>query len=82
MTIEQASQWLGFFQRRFALMADREDLPSRWQDLVKTRAIKGVRSHDVRLVGAMQCYGITHFLTFNVRHFGGFGLTVIDPTTV
>jgi len=81
-SIERASQWLIFFQRRFTLMPDREDLPARWHDLVKTRAIKGFRAHDARLVAAMQCYGMTQLLTFNGGDFRGLGVTVIDPTSV
>src|SRR5438552_11484124 len=64
MTTEQASQWLGFFQRRFTLLPDRDDLPSRWHDLVKILRIKGFRCHDARLAAAMQCYGISRLLTF------------------
>ena len=82
LTTAQTSQWLTFFQRRFALLPDREELPARWHDLVKSHAIKGFRSHDVRLVAAMQCYGITRMLTFNAGDFKGLGITVIDPTSV
>src|SRR5689334_5655813 len=48
MTIGQASQWLNFFQRRFTLLPDREELPVRWHELVKTLGIKGFRAHDAR----------------------------------
>jgi predicted nucleic acid-binding protein len=82
MTTEQASQWLGFFQRRFTLLPDREELVQRWHTLVKTFGIKGFRSHDVRLVAAMQCYGIMRLLTFNGDDFRGFPVTVVDPASV
>ncbi len=82
MTTKQASQWLGFFQRRFTLLPDREDLPARWHELVKTRGIRGFRAHDARLAAAMQCYGITRLLTFNGGDFSGLGATVVDPATV
>lgn len=82
MTIEQASQWLGFFQRRFTLLPDRDDLPSRWHDLVRTLGIRGLRSHDARLAAAMQCYGIASLLTFNVADFHGLPVTVINPASV
>ncbi len=81
-TINQASQWLAFFPRRLTLLPDREDLPARWHELVKTRAIKGFRSHDARLVAAMQCYGITRLLTFNIGDFKDLDITVIDPAAV
>lgn len=79
---EQASQWLRFFQRRFTLLPDRDDLPIRWHDLVRTFSIKGFRAHDARLVAAMQCYGMTHLLTFNGEDFKGLGIAVIDPQSV
>ncbi|MGA2499436.1 MAG: type II toxin-antitoxin system VapC family toxin [Tepidisphaeraceae bacterium] len=82
MTTEQASQWLAFFQRRFTLLPDREDLLARWHALVKAFGIKGFRSHDVRLVAAMQCYGITRLLTFNGDDFRGFPITVVKPASV
>src|SRR5882724_1415752 len=46
LTTEQASQWLGFFKRRFTLLPDRDDLPARWHELVKRLGIKGFRAHD------------------------------------
>src|SRR5262245_52398736 len=79
MTIEQASQWVGFFQRRFTLLPDRADLPGRWHDLVKTLAIRGFRSHDARLVAAMQTYGVTRLLTFNGADFKAMPVTAVDP---
>lgn len=82
MTIEQASQWLGFFQRRFTLLPDRDDLPARWHDLVKSLGIRGFRSHDARLVAAMQCYGIARFLTFNGADFQDLPVTAVDPASV
>jgi predicted nucleic acid-binding protein len=82
LTIEQTSQWLKFFQRRFTLIREHEGLLPRWHDLVRAHAIRSFRAHDVRLVAAMQCYGITRLLTFNGRDFAGLGVTVIDPATV
>ena len=82
MTVEQASLWLGFFQRRFALLPDRADLTVRWHDLVKTREIRGFRAHDARLVAAMQSYGITRLLTFNGADFADLSVTVVNPATV
>jgi len=79
MTPEQASQWVQFFQRRFTLLPDREELLTRWHTLVKTLGIKGLRSYDARLVAAMQSYGITRLLTFNADDFKGFGVTVVEP---
>lgn len=79
MTPEQASQWLGFFRRRFTLLPDREDLLGRWHALVTMRGITGFRSHDARLVAAMECYGITRLLTLNGDDFKGFAITAVSP---
>src|ERR1019366_10229617 len=56
MTCQQASQWLQYFQRRFTLLTDRADLFAAWHTIVKTFGIKGLKSHDARLVAAMQTY--------------------------
>jgi predicted nucleic acid-binding protein len=82
MTPNQASQWLSLFQRWFVLLPDRDDLPTRWHDLVKTFGIRGFRAHDARFVAAMECYDIRQLLTFNGKDFQGFAVTVIDPATV
>ncbi len=82
MMPEQASQWLAFFQRRFTLLPDRDDLPTRWHALVKRFGINGFRSHDARLVATMECYGITRLLTFNGDDFKSFAITVVNPSSV
>jgi len=82
MTCEQASQWLAFFQRRFMLLPDRNDLSARWHGLVKQLGIRGFRSHDARLVAAMESYGIARLLTFNSEDFKRFAITVVDPAAI
>ena len=79
MTPVQAAQWLRFFRRRFTLLPDREDLSSLWQALVEAHGVTGFRAHDVRLVAAMQSYGIARLLTFNAGDFRGLPVTVVDP---
>jgi predicted nucleic acid-binding protein len=82
MNTNQASQWLGYFQRRFILLPDRDDLLPRWHDLVKALSIRGFRAHDARLVAAMQCYGISRLLTFNSQDFKDLPVTTVDPASV
>jgi len=82
MTPSQAGQWLRFFQRRFTLLPDREDLTSLWQTLVENHRVTGFRAHDVRLVAAIQSYGITRLLTFNGNHFSSLPVTILDPASV
>jgi predicted nucleic acid-binding protein len=81
MTPAQAGHWLRFFKRRFVLLADREELCTFWQTLVETHGVTGFRAHDVRLVAAMQSYGLTRLLTFNSGDFSGLPVTVLDPAT-
>jgi predicted nucleic acid-binding protein len=81
-TINQASLWLGYFQRRFILLPDHDDLVPRWHDLVKTHSIRGFRAHDARLVAAMQCYGLSQLLTFNGTDFKDLPVTIVDPSSV
>ena len=76
-----AAQWIRFFQRRFVPLPDRDDLCSLWLTLVERHGVTGYRAHDVRLVAAMQSYGITQMLTFNGSDFKGLPITIIDPTT-
>jgi predicted nucleic acid-binding protein len=79
MTSAQAAAWLRFFRRRFVLLFDHADLSSLWQALVETHAVTGFRSHDARLVAAMQCYGITRMMTFNPADFSALPITILDP---
>jgi predicted nucleic acid-binding protein len=82
MTVERASQWLSYFQRRFKLLPDLDDLVVLWHNLVKKLGVTGIKSHDIRLVAAMQSHGITTLLTFNVNHFRNCPITVLDPATL
>lgn len=81
MSPVQAGHWLHFFRRRFTLLPDRSNLSDLWQTLVEAHGISGYRAHDVRLVAAMQSYGITHLLTFNPADFRGLPITIVDPAT-
>jgi len=82
LTTSQAAQWVRFFQRRFILLPDQDQLSALWLNLVETHKVAGIRAHDVRLVAAMQSYGITQLLTFNVADFLNLPVTVVDPTSV
>jgi predicted nucleic acid-binding protein len=81
MTPNQAGQWIRFFQRRFTLLSDRQEVAGLWQTLVETHGVTGFRGHDARLVAAMQSYGITQLLTFNAVHFRGMPVTILDPAS-
>ena len=82
MTAAQAGHWVRFFRRRFTLLPDREELSKLWQELVERHAVTGFRAHDVRLVAAMQSFGITRLLTFNATDFRGLAVVILDPARV
>src|SRR5262245_51447071 len=82
MTPSQAGHWLRFFRRRFTLLPDREELSRLWQELVERHVVTGFRAHDVRLVAAMQSYGISRLLTFNETDFRGLPIAILDPSSV
>lgn len=82
LTSNQASQWLTYFQRRFDFRPDHPDLHAYWHTLVKSLNIVGSKSHDARLVAAMQVLGASRLLTFNAADFRRLPVTVIDPATV
>lgn len=48
-----------FILRRFTFLPDRDQLSKLWLALVEALGVTGFRAHDVRLVAAMQSYGIT-----------------------
>ena len=82
MSSAQASQWISFFQRRFNLLPDREELPARWHELVRRFDIKGFKAHDARLVAAMETYQVGSILTFNAADFSRFPITILDPLSI
>jgi predicted nucleic acid-binding protein len=82
MATDRAAQWLRFFRRRYTLMPNHEELLDQWHRLVTTLGVTGLRSHDARLVAAMQCYGIARLLTFNAGHFRGFPIEIVDPVSI
>ena len=77
MTPAQAGFWLRFFQRRFTLLPDREELSRLWQELVETHSVTGFRAHDVEDVqpgpkglpaGRLQVCRSTNQACSGVRH--------------
>ena len=71
-----------FFQRRFTLLHDKEDLLTLWHELVSGLGVLGTKSYDARLVAAMQSHGIKNLFTLNTDHFRNFPITLVDPTSL
>jgi len=82
MTCDQASLWLKFFERRFLLLPDRPEIYHTWHALATSSRTVGLKSYDVRIVAAMQTYGIMSLLTFNASDFKGMGISILDPGAI
>ena len=75
------------FEQKFLLLPETHEIYPAWKALVQAAGVTGKQVHDARLVAICHVYGISHILTFNVRHFArmaafGPGVTVIDPKDV
>lgn len=75
------------FEATFPLLPETPEIYPTWKALVQAAGVTGKQVHDARLVAICQVYGITHILTFNVRHFTRLvsfapGVTVIDPNSI
>lgn len=75
------------FEATFSLLPETPDIFPAWKALVQAAGITGKQVHDARLVATCQVYGISHILTFNVRHFTRMaafvpGLIIVDPAKI
>ncbi len=82
-----AAQEAAKFEANFRFIAETPQVYPTWKTLADTLGVTGKQVHDTRLVAVCHVHGITHLLTFNVRHFLRFqtlgpGLAVVDPSTV
>ena len=82
MDIARVRQWIATFQRMFCLLSEPPEIVRTWAALVEQHAIKGFRAHDARYVAMMQLRGIQRLLTYNVKHFDQFPITILDPGTL
>jgi len=83
LSVFLADKWVDYFQKRFAMLPDKEQILPLWRDLVRVHKITGQKCHDVRIVAAMQSYGIADLLTFNLKDFRRFSfLNLIDPQSL
>lgn len=77
----------GIFESTFPLLVETPAIYPTWKALVQTLGVTGKQVHDARLASICHVHGVTHVLTFNVKHFARFaaygpGITVVDPATV
>jgi predicted nucleic acid-binding protein len=83
MSVDRADAWLAYVLRNFKVLGESDQSFATWRGLVITHQVTGYKSHDVRLVAAMQTHGLTDILTFNINDFKRFpGITILDPKTI
>ena len=52
-----------------------------WLDLIHEYHVLGKENVDTKMVAAMQCHGISHFMTINEKDFKKYRfITVVNPT--
>ena len=83
----EAQAKAAIYEAAFPLLPETPDIFPAWKALVEAAGITGKQVHDARLIAICQVYGITHILTFNVRHFTRMaafvpGLTVVEPASI
>lgn len=87
MTVAEAEAKAELYEAIFTLLPETPDIYPAWKALVKAAGVTGKQVHDARLVAICHVYGVTHILTFNVRHFArlalfGPGVVVVDPASI
>jgi len=82
MDSAHARPWITTFQRMFRLLSEPAEIVRTWADLVDRYAVSGFRAHDARYVAMMQLHGISQLLTYNIKHFDQFPITILDPRTL
>jgi predicted nucleic acid-binding protein len=75
------------FEKKFTLLSETPEIYLAWKTLVEAAGVIGKQVHDARLVAICQVYGVSHILTFNVRHFARLalfepGITIVDPASI
>ena len=83
LSTNRTDLWTSYWNRNFTLLVDTEDLVNRWRTLVRVFTVVGKKSHDARLVAAMQSHNITDLLTFNTQDFKRFpNISLLNLHTV
>jgi predicted nucleic acid-binding protein len=68
----QAARITSRIEEICAVLRDSPGIYDEWRRLVVAHAVSGKKTHDARLVAAMNVHGITQILTFNVEDFARF----------
>ena len=80
MSIEWSAAQLAKMKHFFVILPDTAEALPEWERLVIQHRVSGKKTHDARLVAAMNVHGVSHILTFNGADFSRYsGIRVIEP---
>ena len=83
MSIPSARAWIDLCLQRFRLLPEPASLVQAWAESGPQRhAVSGFfyAAHVARYVAFMQGHKISQFMTFNVKHFSAYQISIITPT--
>jgi predicted nucleic acid-binding protein len=72
MSIDEVREEIVELEGFLSILEESIDVYAEWKRLVVAHGVSGVQVHDVRIVAAMNVYGIAELLTFNVQDFRRF----------
>jgi predicted nucleic acid-binding protein len=77
----QANIELARIQAFFPLAPETPYVFAEWKKINDSRALRGSKVYDARLIAVMRVHGLTHILTFNSNDFKDYpDITVVDPS--
>jgi predicted nucleic acid-binding protein len=79
MSPSRADRYLARFLGIFVRLGDPPDLLIQWRNLVNTHAISGAKSYDARLAAVAISLKLSGFMTYNVKDFTPFPITLVNP---
>lgn len=83
MTAAQADAEARKIMRLFPMLPDTDTIYRRWQKLVRSYGVTGLRVHDTRLVAVMITHNIPNILTLNPKDFRQFTeINVVEPQSL
>lgn len=82
-SIEQTQLEIEQLLDQFPFLDDTPQIFTTWLQLVNQYAVKGKRTHDIRLLAVMMTHAITNLLTFNPSDFIAVpGIAIVHPQDI
>jgi len=87
LSIADAEARASIYEATFPLLPETPEIFAAWKSLVQAAGVTSKQVHDARLVAICHADGVSHILTFSVRHFArlaafGPGVTIVDPNEI